>query len=138
MKKVVAVIRLERVSEVKESLEKEGFLGMTVTPTSGAGAEKCATILWRGKIFQESFTPKVKFEVVAPDIDIPKIAETIRSAAKTGRTGDGKIFVEPIEDVIRIRDGKRGEDVVAPGRLVEIARKVEVAEEAGALEYEVA
>lgn len=137
MKRVVAIVRLEKLSEVQKSLRKEHFLGMTVTPASGAGAEEGVTLQFRGRSFQESFTPKVKFEIVAPDIDIPKITETISSAAKTGRAGDGKIFVEPIEEVIRIRDGERGESVVAPGRLVEIARQVELAE-AEELQYETA
>ncbi|HHT9120443.1 MAG TPA: P-II family nitrogen regulator [Candidatus Hypogeohydataceae bacterium YC41] len=136
MKKVVAVVRLERFGEVRESLEKEGFQGMTVTPTSGAGAEKGVTLCFRGRHFQEPFVPRVKLEIVAPDMDIPKIAEVICDAAKTGRIGDGRIFVEPVEEVIRIRDGKRGEDVIAPGRLGEIPRKVGV--EVEALEYEIA
>ena len=136
MKKVVAIVRLERLDTVKKSLGKEGFQGMTVTPTSGAGAEKGISLLFRGRHYKESFVPRAKFEIVAPDMDIPKITETICGAAKTGRVGDGRIYVEPIEAVIRIRDGRSGEDVVAPGRLVEITRKAEV--EAEALEYEVA
>lgn len=138
MKKVVAVVRLEKLSVVKGSLEREGFQGMTVTPVSGAGAEKGIVLQWRGHRHQEELVPRVKLEIVAPNMDVLKIADTICGAAKTGRIGDGRIFVEPVEEVIRIRDGKRGEDVIAPGRLVEITRKAGVAEEAEQLEYEVA
>lgn len=138
MKKVVAVVRLEKLSEVKASLEREGFQGMTVTPVSGAGAEKGIVLQWRGHRHQEAFVPRMKLEIVAPDMDVLKIADTICGAAKTGRIGDGRIFVEPVEDVIRIRDGKRGEDVIAPGRLVEITRKAVAKETVEALEYEIA
>lgn len=138
MKKVVAVVRLEKLSVVKASLEREGFQGMTVTPVSGAGAEKGIVLQWRGHRHQEELVPRVKLEIVAPDMDVLKIADTICGAAKTGRVGDGRIFVEPVEEVIRIRDGKRGEDVIAPGRLVEITRKAVAKETVEALEYEIA
>ena len=138
MKKVVAVVRLEKLSVVKGSLEREGFQGMTVTPVSGAGAEKGIVLQWRGHRHQEELVPRVKLEIVAPDMDVPKIADTICGAAKTGRIGDGRIFVEPVEEVIRIRDGKRGEDVIAPGRRVEITRKAVAKETVEALEYEIA
>ncbi|MFN3467746.1 MAG: P-II family nitrogen regulator [Candidatus Brocadiales bacterium] len=138
MKKVVAIVRLERFDTVKESLKKEGFQGMTITPSSGSGAEKGISLAFRGKDFKEELVPRIKLEIVAPDMDVPKLTDTICEAAKTGRVGDGKVYVEPIEEVIRIRDGRRGEDVIAPGRLVEITRKAGVAEEAERLEYEVA
>ncbi len=89
MKKVVAIVRLEKFDAVKESLGREGFAGMTVTPASGAGTEKGVVIQWRGKRFQEPLVPRVKIEIVAPDIDIPKIADTICRVAKTGKVGGG-------------------------------------------------
>lgn len=139
MKKVVAVVRLERLNDIRESLEKEGFTGMTITPASGVGAEKGITLHWRGYRLEgsERLLPRVKVEIVATDMDIPKIADTICRAAKTGRVGDGRIFVERVEQVIRIRDGNRGEDVIAPGRLVEVSR-VRAEEEAEKFEYELA
>ena len=112
MKKIEAVIKPFKLDEVKDALNAIGVQGITVTEVKGFGRQKGHTELYRGAEYVVDFLPKVKLEVIAADSLVPKIIETIESAAKTGRIGDGKIFVTPVEEVIRIRTGERGEAAI--------------------------
>jgi len=112
MKKIEAVIKPFKLDEVKDALNAIGVQGITVTEVKGFGRQKGHTELYRGAEYVVDFLPKVKLEVIAADSLVPKIIETIEAAAKTGRIGDGKIFVTTVEEVIRIRTGERGEAAI--------------------------
>ena len=112
MKKVEAIIKPFKLDEVKESLSGIGIQGLTVTEVKGFGRQKGHTELYRGAEYVVDFLPKVKVEVVVADGIVGRVVEAIERAAKTGRIGDGKIFVVPVEEVIRIRTGERGEDAL--------------------------
>jgi nitrogen regulatory protein P-II 1 len=112
MKKIEAVIKPFKLDEVKDALNAIGVQGITVTEVKGFGRQKGHTELYRGAEYVVDFLPKVKLEVIAADPLVAKIIETIESAAKTGRIGDGKIFVTPVDEVIRIRTGERGEAAI--------------------------
>jgi nitrogen regulatory protein P-II 1 len=112
MKKVEAVIKPFKLDEVKDALNAIGVQGITVAEVKGFGRQKGHTELYRGAEYVVDFLPKVRLEIIAADNLVPKIIETIETAAKTGRIGDGKIFVTPVEEVIRIRTGERGETAI--------------------------
>ncbi len=112
MKKVEAVIKPFKLDEVKEALQEIGLQGITVTEAKGFGRQKGHTELYRGAEYVVDFLPKVKIEVVLADEMVEKAIEAIQNAAKTGRIGDGKIFVYAIEDAIRIRTGESGVDAI--------------------------
>ena len=112
MKKIEAIIKPFKLDEVKEALADVGVLGLTVTEVKGFGRQKGHTELYRGAEYVVDFLPKVKVEVVLADEVVPKALEAIERAAKTGRIGDGKIFVLPIDEVVRIRTGERGGDAI--------------------------
>lgn len=112
MKKIEAVIKPFKLDEVKDALNTIGVQGITVTEVKGFGRQKGHTELYRGAEYVVDFLPKVKIEIIAADSLVTKIIETIETAAKTGRIGDGKIFVTPVEEVIRIRTGERGEAAI--------------------------
>lgn len=112
MKKIEAIIKPFKLDEVKESLNEIGIQGITVTEVRGFGRQKGHTELYRGAEYVVDFLPKVKLEIIARDEMVPKIIETIERSARTGKIGDGKIFVTPVEEVIRIRTGERGEDAI--------------------------
>jgi len=112
MKKIEAIIKPFKLDEVKDALNAIGVQGITVTEVKGFGRQKGHTELYRGAEYVVDFLPKVKLEIIAADSLVPKIIETIETAAKTGRIGDGKIFIIPVEDVIRIRTGERGEAAI--------------------------
>jgi nitrogen regulatory protein P-II 1 len=112
LKKVEAIIKPFKLDEVKDALTQIGIKGNTVTEVKGFGRQKGHTELYRGAEYVVDFLPKIKLEVVVPDNLVDKVIETIVGAAKTGRIGDGKIFVTSIDDVVRIRTGERGEDAV--------------------------
>ena len=112
MKKIEAIIKPFKLDEVKEALQEVGLQGITVTEAKGFGRQKGHTELYRGAEYVVDFLPKVKLELIVTDDMLDKAVEAIKSAAHTGRIGDGKIFVSPIEDVIRIRTGETGEDAV--------------------------
>ena len=112
MKKVEAVIKPFKLDEVKESLSSIGVQGITVSEVKGFGRQKGHTELYRGAEYVVDFLPKVKLEIIVKDDMVTKVVEAISKAAKTGRIGDGKIFVVPIEDVVRIRTGERGPDAI--------------------------
>lgn len=112
MKKIEAIIKPFKLDEVKEALQEIGLQGITVTEARGFGRQKGHTELYRGAEYVVDFLPKVKIEVVVEDSQVDKTVDAIINAARTGRIGDGKIFVLPVEDAIRIRTGERGSDAV--------------------------
>ena len=112
MKKIEAIIKPFKLDEVKEALAKLNVQGMTVSEVKGFGRQKGHTELYRGAEYVVDFLPKVKVEVVVPDQLVGRVIEMIERVAKTGRIGDGKIFVCPVEEAIRIRTGERGEDAL--------------------------
>ncbi|MGE5237902.1 MAG: P-II family nitrogen regulator [Chloroflexota bacterium] len=109
MKKVDAIIKPFKLDEVKDALNEIGIQGMTVTEVKGFGRQKGHTELYRGAEYVVDFIPKIKIEIVTSDALVPKVVSAIEKAAKTGKIGDGKIFVYAIEDAVRIRTGERGE-----------------------------
>jgi len=112
MKQITAVIKPFKLEEVREALGEVGVSGLTVTEVKGFGRQKGHTELYRGAEYVVDFLPKVKIEVVCPDDFAERAIEAIRNAAQTGRIGDGKIFVYPIEQAIRIRTGESGDDAL--------------------------
>ena len=112
MKKIEAIIKPFKLDDVKEALTEIGVIGMTVTEVRGFGRQKGHTELYRGAEYVVDFLPKVKVEVVVKNDDVERCIEAIVKAAKTGKIGDGKIFVTAVEQVIRIRTGESGEAAV--------------------------
>jgi nitrogen regulatory protein P-II 1 len=112
MKKIEAIIKPFKLDDVKEALTEIGVIGMTVMEVRGFGRQKGHTELYRGSEYTIDFLPKVKVELVVADQLVGKVVETIISAAKTGSIGDGKVFVLPVEEAVRIRTGERGEDAI--------------------------
>ena len=112
MKKIEAIVRPERLAIVKDALEELGYPGMTVTDVKGHGAQRGITEQWRGRTFRVDLLSKVKIEMVVSDEEEEKIVQCITKESQTGSIGDGKIFISPIEDVLRIRTGERGEKAV--------------------------
>jgi len=112
MKKIEAIIKPFKLEEVKEALSKIGIKGMTVTEVKGFGRQKGHTEVYRSAEYKIDFLAKVKIELILIDEMVPQVIETIERAAKTGKIGDGKIFVSSVEEVIRIRTGERGADAV--------------------------
>ena len=112
MKKIEAIIKPFKLDEVKEALQEVGLQGITVTEAKGFGRQKGHTELYRGAEYVVDFLPKVKVEVVLTDEMVDKAVDAIRNAAQTGRIGDGKIFVSPVEEAVRIRTGETGNDAI--------------------------
>jgi nitrogen regulatory protein P-II 1 len=112
MKKIEAIIRPFRIDDVREALAEIGVKGMTLTEVKGYGRQKGHTELYRGSEYQIDFLPKIKLEVIVSDKTLDKVVDTIIKAAKTGQVGDGKIFIYPVEDVIRVRTGESGEEAL--------------------------
>ena len=112
MKIVMAIIKPFKLDEVKEALQEIGLQGITVIEAKGFGRQKGHTELYRGAEYVVDFLPKVKVEVVLSDEMVDKAVETIQNAAKTGRIGDGKIFISSIEEAIRIRTGETGSEAI--------------------------
>jgi nitrogen regulatory protein P-II 1 len=112
MHKVEAIIKPFKLDEVKEALNAIGIQGITVSEVKGFGRQKGHTELYRGAEYVVDFLPKIKVEVVVPDDLVDKVTDAIQSAANTGRIGDGKIFVLPITDAVRIRTGERGDEAI--------------------------
>jgi nitrogen regulatory protein P-II 1 len=112
LKKVEAIIKPFKLDEVKEALNEIGIQGITVSEVKGFGRQKGHTELYRGAEYVVDFIPKIKMEIIVSDEIVTKVVETIEQAAKTGRIGDGKIFVTSVEEVVRIRTGERGEDAL--------------------------
>ena len=112
MKKVEAIIKPFKLDEVKEALAEGGVQGMTITEVKGFGRTGGKKEVYRGSAYVVDFVPKVKLEVVIPDKLVAQVVDAIEKSAKTGRIGDGKIFVLPVEEAIRIRTGERDEDAI--------------------------
>ncbi len=112
MKKIEAIIKPFKLDEVKEALQEIGLQGITVIEAKGFGRQKGHTELYRGAEYVVDFLPKVKVEVVLSDEMVDKAVETIQNAAKTGRIGDGKIFISSVEEAIRIRTGETGNEAI--------------------------
>ena len=112
MKKIEAIIKPFKVDEVKNALTKIGVQGMTITEVIGFGRQKGHTESYRGTEYTIDLLPKSKIEIIVTDEVVHQVIESIERAAKTGKIGDGKIFVSPVEEVIRIRTGERGKDAI--------------------------
>ncbi|HKB56478.1 MAG: P-II family nitrogen regulator [Lacunisphaera sp.] len=112
MKLIIAIIKPFKLDEVKEALAQVGIEGMTVTEVKGFGRQKGHTEIYRGSEYTVDFLPKVKIELAVPTEQVAKVVEAITKGAKTGKIGDGKIFVLPLEDVLRIRTDERGDAAI--------------------------
>jgi len=112
MKKIVTIIRPDKLEDVKQALEEIGCLGMTVKEVKGRGIQLGITESYRGTDYKGDLLPKTQVEIVAKTEEVEKIVDTIVKNAQTGCIGDGKIFISPVEEVVRIRTGERGEDAI--------------------------
>lgn len=112
MKKIEAIIREEKLEAVKQALDKSGYYGMTLSGVSGRGRQGGIQLQWRVGEYRVDFLPKVKLELVLMDEDVPRILNTIAGVARTGEPGDGKIFVLPVEDAVRVRTGETGMNAI--------------------------
>lgn len=112
MKKIEAIIKPFKLDEVKDALNGIGVKGMTVTEVKGYGRQKGHTEIYRGAEYVVDFIPKIKLEVIVPDEQVDQVIDTILRVAKTGKIGDGKIFVLPVERVVRVRTGETGSEAV--------------------------
>ena len=112
MKKIEAIIKPFKLDEVKDVLAEVGVAGMTITEVKGFGRTGGKKEVYRGSAYVVDFVPKVKIEIVVPDRIVSDVIDAIERVAKTGRIGDGKIFVTPVEEAVRIRTGERGEDAI--------------------------
>jgi nitrogen regulatory protein P-II 1 len=112
MKQITAIIKPFKLEEVREALSEVGVAGLTVTEVKGFGRQKGHTELYRGAEYVVDFLPKVKVEVVVPDSDVERCVDAVVKAARTGKIGDGKIFVTPVERVVRIRTGEEDDAAV--------------------------
>ncbi|MFP3983494.1 MAG: P-II family nitrogen regulator [Desulfurivibrionaceae bacterium] len=112
MKKIEAIIKPFKMDDVKEALNSLGIKGMTITEVKGYGRQKGHKEIYRGAEYVVDFIPKVKIELIVEAAQAEEVAETIRQAANTGKIGDGKIFVLPVEEVIRVRTGEKGMEAI--------------------------
>jgi nitrogen regulatory protein P-II 1 len=112
MKKIEAIIREERLDAVKKALEEKSYFGMTVSEVSGRGKQKGIPLQWRVGEYRVDLLPKIKIELVVLDEDVTVAIDAIIRNARTGETGDGKIFVLPVESVVRVRTGDRNENAI--------------------------
>ena len=112
MKKIEAIIREEKLEPVKKALEENSYFGMTVTEASGRGRQKGIPLQWRAGEYRVELLPKLKIELVVLDEDVPAAIDAIVRNARTGAVGDGKIFVLPVEKVVRVRTGDRDENAI--------------------------
>ncbi len=112
MKKIEAIIKPFKLDEVKEALNDIGIQGITVSEVKGFGRQKGHTELYRGAEYVVDFLPKIKLEIIVSDSLVAQVVETVEKSARTGRIGDGKIFVTNVEEVVRIRTGERGSDAI--------------------------
>jgi nitrogen regulatory protein P-II 1 len=112
MKLITAILKPSKVDDVKVALQAAGIQGMTVSETRGFGRQKGHTEIYRGAEYRVDFLPKVRVEVLAEDSEVQTIVDTIVESARTGAVGDGKLWVTPVEQVIRIRTGERGDEAI--------------------------
>ena len=113
MKKVEAIIRHFKLEDVKDALTEKGVQGMTITEVRGFGRQKGHTELYRGTEYSVDFVPKIKIEVVVPDPQLPDVLDAVTQSARTGQTGDGKIFVSDLSQTVRIRTGELDQDALS-------------------------
>ena len=112
MKKIEAIVREEKLDVVRKALDETGYFGMTITKVSGRGKQGGVKLQWRVGEYSVDFLPKVKIELVVLDNDVPRVLNTITRIARTGEKGDGKIFVLPVENAIRVRTGEEGDNAI--------------------------
>src|SRR5512136_2899934 len=112
MKLIIAIIKPFKLDEVKEALGAAGIQGMTVTEVKGYGRQKGHTEIYRGSEYTVDFLPKLKIEIILPDSLVESVVDVVRKTARTGKIGDGKIFILPVDDALRIRTDERGEKAV--------------------------
>jgi nitrogen regulatory protein P-II 1 len=112
MKKIEAIVRPEKLNAVRETLDKKGFSGMTATEVKGRGRQKGVALQWRAGDYRVEFLPKIKLEIVVDDSDAETVIDLICETVHTGEAGDGKIFIYPVEDVVRVRTKERGSSAV--------------------------
>lgn len=112
MKKIEAIIREEKLNDVKKALEEKSYWGMTVSQVSGRGKQKGISLQWRAGEYRVDLLPKIKIELVVLEEDVTAVLDAIVANARTGETGDGKIFVLPVESVLRVRTGDRNENAI--------------------------
>ena len=112
MKKIEAIIREERLDAVRKAIEEIGYFGMTITEVSGRGKQGGIKLQWRVGEYNIDFLPKLKIEVVVLDQDVSRILNAITRSARTGEMGDGKIFVIPVENAVRVRTGEEGDNAI--------------------------
>jgi nitrogen regulatory protein P-II 1 len=112
MKLITAIIKPFKVDDVKEALTEAGSSGMTVSEVRGFGRQRGHTEVYRGAEYKVDFVPKVRVEVIADDADAQRVADAIVNAARTGQIGDGKVWISPLENVIRIRTGEMGDEAI--------------------------
>jgi len=112
MKKIEAIIREEKLDAVKKALEEKGHFGMTISEVSGRGRQKGIPLQWRVGEYKVDFLPKLKIEVVVPDKDVNLVLSAIIQNARTGEIGDGKIFVLPVDNIVRVRTGEEGDNAI--------------------------
>jgi nitrogen regulatory protein P-II 1 len=112
MKKIEAIIREEKLEAVRTVLENNGYFGLTITEVSGRGRQGGLALQWRVGEYKVNFLPKIKIEVVVLDEDLPKVLNAITNSARTGEIGDGKIFIIPIDNAVRVRTGEDGTNAI--------------------------
>jgi len=112
MKQIETIIKPFKLDEVKEALTKVGIQGMTIAEVKGFGRQKGHTELYRGAEYSVDFLPKVKIQILVPDEKATQVVDTVLKTARTGKIGDGKIFIIPVEEVVRIRTGEKGADAI--------------------------
>jgi nitrogen regulatory protein P-II 1 len=112
MKLITAIVKPFKVSDVRDALRDVGVAGLTVSDAQGYGRQRGHTEVYRGAEYQIDFVPKIRMEVLVDDNDAPRVIETIVSAAQTGKIGDGKVWVQAIEEVVRVRTGERGSEAI--------------------------
>ena len=112
MKKIEAIIKPFKLDDVKEGLNEIGITGMTVSEVKGHGRQKGHKEIYRGAEYVVDFLPKIKLEIIVPAEDVDRVVDTICERARTGKIGDGKIFVLPVEEVVRVRTGERGREAI--------------------------
>ncbi len=112
MKKIEAIVRPEKLDDVRKALEEKSIFGMTVEEVQGRGRQKGICLQWRAGEYCVDFLPKLKLDIIVDDKDLEVAIATITKAAKTGANGDGKLFIYPVEDVIRVSSGERGKEAI--------------------------
>lgn len=126
-KKIEAIIREEALNDVKDALREIGIVGLNVTEVRGHGRQGGIELAWRGTTYQMDMIPKIQINIVLSDHNLERTIDAIIKAARTGKEGDGIIFVYPVEDIIRIRTGERGKDALTyPGDIDEMRKKTAV------------